>query len=137
MWPNSQFPVDLVTFTEEIFNGKLHLLWSTGEGWVKQFTSIISRINNPFHSLTHFMPLIFFFFSGYRKKPVISNGLTTNVPITWISIKWFAEHVKSFQPSVAFCINDWFYIENKWLVSIWNATLGWNGLIDWFLYDKR
>ena len=25
MWPNSQFPTDLVTFTEEIFNEKLHL----------------------------------------------------------------------------------------------------------------
>ena len=24
MWPNPQFPVDLVTFTEEILNGKLH-----------------------------------------------------------------------------------------------------------------
>ena len=28
MWPNSQFPADLVTFTEEILNGKLHFLCS-------------------------------------------------------------------------------------------------------------
>ena len=28
MRPNPQFPVDLVTFTEEIFNGKLHFLCS-------------------------------------------------------------------------------------------------------------
>ena len=28
MWPNSQFPADLVTFTEEILNGKLHFLSS-------------------------------------------------------------------------------------------------------------
>ena len=28
MWPNSQFPADLVTFTEEILNGKLHFLRS-------------------------------------------------------------------------------------------------------------
>ena len=26
MWPNPQFPVDLVTFTEEMFNGKFHFL---------------------------------------------------------------------------------------------------------------
>ena len=26
MWSNPQFPVDLVTFTEEILNGKLHFL---------------------------------------------------------------------------------------------------------------
>ena len=28
MWPNPQFPEDLVTFTEEILNGKLHFLRS-------------------------------------------------------------------------------------------------------------
>ena len=28
MWPNPQFPVDLVTFTEDILNGKLHVLGS-------------------------------------------------------------------------------------------------------------
>ena len=28
MWPNPQSPADLVTFTEEIFNGKLHFLCS-------------------------------------------------------------------------------------------------------------
>ena len=28
MWPNPQFPADLVTYTEEIFDGKLNFLWS-------------------------------------------------------------------------------------------------------------
>ena len=28
MWPNPQFPADLVTFTEEILNEKLHFLCS-------------------------------------------------------------------------------------------------------------
>ena len=28
MWPNPQFPADLVTFAEEILNGKLHFLCS-------------------------------------------------------------------------------------------------------------
>ena len=28
MWPNPQFPADLVTFTEEILNGKRHFLCS-------------------------------------------------------------------------------------------------------------
>ena len=28
MWPNPQFPIDLVTFTEEILNWKLHFLCS-------------------------------------------------------------------------------------------------------------
>ena len=29
MWPKPQFPADLVTITEEILNGKLHILCST------------------------------------------------------------------------------------------------------------
>ena len=28
MWQNPQYPADLVTFTEEILNGKLHFLCS-------------------------------------------------------------------------------------------------------------
>ena len=28
MWPNPEFPADFVTFTQEIFNGKLHFLCS-------------------------------------------------------------------------------------------------------------
>ena len=28
MWPNPQFPADLITFTEEVLNGKLHFLCS-------------------------------------------------------------------------------------------------------------
>ena len=28
MWPNPEFPADLVTFIEQIFNGKLHSLFS-------------------------------------------------------------------------------------------------------------
>ena len=32
MWPNPLFPVDLVTFTEEIPNGKLHFLCSESSG---------------------------------------------------------------------------------------------------------
>ena len=31
MWPNSQETADLVTFTEEILNGKLHFLCSVEE----------------------------------------------------------------------------------------------------------
>ena len=32
MWPNSQFPADLVIFTEEILNGKLHFMCSVKNG---------------------------------------------------------------------------------------------------------
>ena len=39
MWQNSQFTADLVTFTEEILNVKLHFLWSD---------IIFSELFNPF-----------------------------------------------------------------------------------------
>ena len=32
MWPNLQIPADLVTFSEEALNGKLHFLWNAEKG---------------------------------------------------------------------------------------------------------
>ena len=32
MWPNAQFSPDLVTFTEEMLNGKFHFLCSVNPG---------------------------------------------------------------------------------------------------------
>ena len=41
MWPNPQFPADLVVFAEEILNGKLHFL---GSGhWLSWFIFIMSN----------------------------------------------------------------------------------------------
>ena len=37
MWPNPQETADLVTFTEKIFNGKLH--FSAGEVVILQFVT--------------------------------------------------------------------------------------------------
>ena len=39
MWPNSQETTDLVTFTEEIYNGKLHFLCSDVEFTIKTFNN--------------------------------------------------------------------------------------------------
>ena len=38
MWPNSQFSENLVTFTEEIFNGKLHFLYIDGRLYMSDMT---------------------------------------------------------------------------------------------------
>ena len=38
MWPNSQFPENLVTFTEEIFNGKLYFLYIDGRLYMSDMT---------------------------------------------------------------------------------------------------
>ena len=39
MWPNPQFPTDLVTFTEGILNGKLHFLYSDNHEDTKNFAN--------------------------------------------------------------------------------------------------
>ena len=53
MWPNPQFPADLVTFTEEIFNGKLHFLYSDSlmHNVPKWSGTLLSA--RPFWGITH------------------------------------------------------------------------------------
>ena len=43
MWPNLQETADLVTFTKEIYNGKLHFLCSDD---IDTHTSLISPYSN-------------------------------------------------------------------------------------------
>ena len=42
MWPNTLFSADLITFTEEILNGKLHFL---GSDYYIKPTSVIEMCN--------------------------------------------------------------------------------------------
>ena len=46
MWPNPQFPADLVTFNEEILNGNLHFLCSV----MTRNVVFIARVK-PLHDL--------------------------------------------------------------------------------------
>ena len=48
MWPNLLFPADLVTFTEEIFNGKLHFLRSDVSDLGKKSLIKLGKRNNRF-----------------------------------------------------------------------------------------
>ena len=51
MWPNPQFPADLVSFTEEIRNGKLHILRSV-KAVDERFFDIIA-VSKQQYSETH------------------------------------------------------------------------------------
>ena len=51
MSPNSQFPVDLVTFTEEIPNGKLHFLCSVYKTIVFKNIAKLLRTNPLMHNI--------------------------------------------------------------------------------------
>ena len=52
MWPNSQFPMDLVTFTDEILNGKLHFLCCAWNG------SFSNQSENFYNILISYLGLI-------------------------------------------------------------------------------
>ena len=61
MWPNPQFPVDLVTFTEEFLNAKLHFMCS----------------------------VIFLFLFAYSwAKERVEIGVTTMVLEKWKGCNW-------------------------------------------------
>ena len=45
MWPNSQFPADLVTFTKEVLNGKLNFLLSVNYAFIKYKQKFEEKIN--------------------------------------------------------------------------------------------
>ena len=40
MWPNPHETADLVIFTEEILNGKLHFLWSEIQNFDKMYVKV-------------------------------------------------------------------------------------------------
>ena len=46
MWPNSQFPADLVTFTEEIHNGGYHFLCCDFFSVMSRFKVIINPVKD-------------------------------------------------------------------------------------------
>ena len=48
MWPNPQFPTDLVTFTEEILNGKLHFLCSVSVAIHKTWSILFDALREFF-----------------------------------------------------------------------------------------
>ena len=51
MWPNPQKTADLVTFTEEILNGKLTFLCSGHVWFLKSVSSKISLIGDHWHEI--------------------------------------------------------------------------------------
>ena len=49
MWPNPQETADLVTFTEEILNGKLHFLCSDHSNTGSFFCNMLPKVNSAIH----------------------------------------------------------------------------------------
>ena len=80
MWPNPQETVDLVTFTEEILNGKLHFLSRACKRFAHFFGFFIQLI--------HFMPLIFLYISWKHIKQIFSDVYRVYKRPEMSGIKW-------------------------------------------------
>ena len=61
MWPNSRFPADFITFTEEIQNGKLHFLCG-------DVIHLPIGLSFTTFLLTHFILLVSFYTSWKHQK---------------------------------------------------------------------
>ena len=111
MWPNSQFPADLVTFTEEILNGKLHILCSV-------FTCFLEK-----------WWLSFLFFTNWQVD--IYNDLTNWGVLldNWLS---WEVHLNLFLV-VPEHQNSW---KNKPVLIFWNMTLEKSSLL-WRVFIQR
>ena len=71
MLPNPQFPADLVTFTEEILNGKLYFLFSEAcTGPSTKFTKTSKQEQNHLSQLPHSF------------EPNICSSFATKFPYT-------------------------------------------------------
>ena len=86
MWPNPQLSADLVTFTEEILNGKFRFLRSLHDNivlkWVEEHPHII-RYQNGTDSV-----FIFFKFNNGNTGMMceICSKLTINIPEKYASL---------------------------------------------------
>ena len=123
MWPNPQFPADLVTFTKEILKGKLHFLCSVLKesflilSFVFQFSvlhddssqDLVSDFSNPRFILVKF---VFYPISGqcYHFMPPNLGFLV----FSW-DIKW--EH----WPEMGSLREKCLYLELFWSVFSLNA----------------
>ena len=84
MWPNPQFPTDLVTFTEEIVNGKLHFLCSVNIFTNRNKAQQLSQLEN----MENRVMLLKFKNSDNLIKPLCNVFLqiTRNKVFHWIYI---------------------------------------------------
>ena len=85
MWPNPQFPADLVTFSEEIFNGKLHF-------FVQCIIGLIAKIPRKFINNSRYK---FFGYMIFKSERIGKLDLT---------FKWFLV-LQQFKIPLNVCCN--------------------------------
>ena len=88
MLQNPQFPADLVTFIEEILNGKLHILWNKFLKWNLEINIIYTLL---------------------KKMSLLENFIFCAVILTWNAPKSFNGFYR--QQSVLRIIQNVYYLK--------------------------
>ena len=81
MWANPQIPADLVTFTEEFLNAKLHFLCSVNREWSKVLKALDKSIN--------VAPILFSLFRLFFQCSIIFSNACCVLWFLWNSAKNF------------------------------------------------
>ena len=112
MWPNPQFPANLVTFTEEILNGKLHFWWNDVRVLVGYSIGLVLTIGLGFAqsygkgSKTRFSPVC-----KIEKIEILFKGAKPNKPIGQV--------FRSKASKTSTAQNRWSYLwKHRWSINI-------------------
>ena len=105
-----------VSYVKKCMNWALHTTYKIrtySEPSQRSKTEVFTKISNDFKPLTIFA--------------------TYSILDTWLDFEYAPENripLTHFSPVLHFIYKSiiWFEVQIKWLVSIWNATPGWNGL---------
>ena len=107
MWPNPQETADLVTFTEEILNGKLHFLWSVRPEVVNELFQFRGQISYELRQRPQFqIPWVHSFFSGTESSKFLRPkvwALFPNEMKQLESLGKFRNAIKQWKPTFCPC----------------------------------
>ena len=145
MWPNLQFPADLVTFIEEIFSGNLHFLWSASQRkfiaysgivrWISLQEKICSKLKNnitekDLQILCNFSVGIYLFKVNNRNTKIRSQSVKSLTSLWYLTVIFEqASHIVLVFPLLTLNKETGkeliSYIEGKLLLKFWNYSISW------------
>ena len=140
MWPNTQFPADLIAFTEEIFHGKLYFLCSIfclGEKPVKVIQFQILHLFKPYRSY------ITLWTQNLRLKDLQSLTNAAFFTMHMLTIQPFSYRILSLSNTwlMVFIFFVLFWIKTKlnkiWICGYWNPKRGSSGSLWYALYRSK
>ena len=102
MWPNPQFPADLVTFTIEIVNGKLYFLWSVFTKIRDNLVGIyMSKVNGGNTKAMCQIWRHWYYFGVFVVKFEHISHIVLAFPLlTWTSKCWLVQNFRHFADTI-------------------------------------